>query len=236
MFSSRWTDFFQLCSPYNPSCVVDWDAWSVLIAALVGAAVWILGRNTNRLADASNRTNELALRLEREAKERQAAIDEREGKLLLLYIYTDVIIFTAEVGHVLERFGHPDYRKAFVDSYSTRKLFLEQAGKIRTGVMGTKLDRAHVLPDQLAGRLQQIVGGIKAIRAGTAIAEMRAPGNAAAGEDLDMLLKGLLVLEANGALIIAACQKVVEDMGLSEASLTREQGRTVSGIPIRGEP
>lgn len=194
--------------------LVDWV--NVGIAALVGGAVLLLGRNTNRLAQAANQTNAFALRLEKETAERQAALDEREGKLLLLYIYTDILMLSSALTHVFIRFPGPQNRSSFVDSYEYRQAFCTHAGSLDPGAIAVKLDRAHVLEDGLAGRLHQIVGSIQALKFTLQYALIRAPGNPDAGDDFDDIWATLEGIGNNVTTVYLACDKVVDEFGLRE--------------------
>lgn len=151
-----WTDGVSQCWPLATDCVVWWDAWAVVVAAIAlfvawlglavaagsaGAVFW-LGFQANRLGQVS----------------RDIAQDDRsrEGAFILAYIFPEVLDAFSKAGAMVS------VRDTFLEYFpgapkEGRKDALSTLRSIAMPRTSSHFDRLHVLEPDIGRRLARIL-------------------------------------------------------------------------------
>jgi len=169
---------------------IDWgnasDIAGVAIALFVAFAAWKIGRTTNELANAANRTNSQTAELNREAAEESHAMLVREGRLLMLNMFSELQMVHSTTRAMLERIS-PSFQQYEVDP-AYRIHISELIDSLPTSVISASKSRAHLLDDQAASSVLQLEAGIQM----TSFAARRARENHAGKPIRDFVFENFL--------------------------------------------
>lgn len=157
-----WMNGVSQCWPLANDCVVWWDAWAVVVAAIAllvawlglavaggsAAAVFWLGHQANKLGQVTRDVSE--------------ADRKREGTFILAYLYTELLDAYSSADAWFDQQGLFEYFPAADEV--TRSGMLEMIRSISMPMTTAHFDRLHVLEPELGMRLARVLSTLELLR------------------------------------------------------------------------
>lgn len=155
-------DGVSQCWPLAKDCVVWWDAWAVVVAAIAllvawmglavaggsAAAVFWLGLQANKLGQVTREVSE--------------ADRNREGTFILAYLYTELLDAYSSADAWFDQRGLLEYFPAADEA--TRSKMLEMIRSISMPMTIAHFNRLHVLEPELGMRLARVLSTLELLR------------------------------------------------------------------------
>lgn len=171
-----WWLGFNQCWPMDRTCVVNWDAWallvgvagslfawiSIIVTAASAVAVFWLGRQANGLAMTAKEFQERSV-----AEQRREALEERsrEAKVVLAYCSAELKTLGPALAGLIGMLNFDGAEELFVTSRAAREQIRDKAKNLSWSRLEKVLPRLHAIPSDTGMRLARVLGATQTLAA-----------------------------------------------------------------------
>ncbi|MBN8801034.1 MAG: hypothetical protein J0H05_05115 [Stenotrophomonas acidaminiphila] len=146
-------DGVSQCWLLSKSCVVNWDAWGVVVALASAVAVAFLGWQTYRVTSAT-------AKLAKDVKERDDAKARREEQILAAHIFPEIVRAAVHYRGLAEELKQPSKLEDIYEIAEGRAILLAAVGDVGLDVVSESVPRLSSLSIGIASAVTQAIGHV----------------------------------------------------------------------------